>query len=36
MKPLHEELREIRLKAGISLEEISKKTKIRYDYLQRI
>lgn len=36
MKPLHEELREIRLKAGISLEEIAKKTKIRYDYLERI
>ena len=36
MKPLHEELKEIRLEKGISLEEISEKTRIRLDYLERI
>jgi len=36
MKPLHEELKEIRLRKGISLEEISKKTRIRLDYLEKI
>ena len=36
MKPLHEELKEIRLKKGISLEEISEKNKIRLDYLEKI
>lgn len=36
MKPLHEELKAIRLKKGISLQEISDKTKIRLDYLERI
>lgn len=36
MKPLHKELKEIRLKKGISLKEISSKTRIRLDYLEKI
>ena len=36
MKPLHKELKEIRLEKGIELKEISEKTKIRLDYLQSI
>ncbi len=36
MKPVQEELKQIRLEKGISLEEISKKTKIRLDFLERI
>ena len=36
MKTLHEELKEIRLKKGISLEKISEITKIRLDFLERI
>ena len=36
MKPLHEELKEIRLKCGITLDEIHEKTKIRRDYLERL
>ena len=36
MNPLHKELKEIRLEKGIELEEISEKTRIRLDYLQRI
>ncbi len=36
MKPVQEELKQIRLKKGIGLEEISRKTKIRLDFLERI
>ena len=36
MKPLHEELKIVRLQEGISLEEIAKETKIRLDFLERI
>lgn len=36
MKPLHEELKIVRLQKDISLEEIAKKTKIRLDFLERI
>ena len=36
MKPLHEELKYIRTKKGVSLEEISETTKIRIDFLERI
>ncbi len=36
MKPLHEELKIVRLQKSISLEEIAKKTKIRLDFLERI
>jgi len=36
MKPVQEELKQIRLKKGISLAEISRKTKIRLDFLESI
>lgn len=36
MKPLHEELKETRLKCEITLDEIHEKTKIRRDYLERL
>jgi len=36
MKPLHEELKIVRLQKGISLEEIAQETKIRLDFLERI
>ncbi|HDY88292.1 MAG TPA: hypothetical protein ENH82_09310 [bacterium] len=36
MKPLYEELKQIRQNKGISLEEISTKTKIRLDFLEKI
>ena len=36
MKPLHEELKIVRLQKNISLEEIAKETKIRLDFLKRI
>ena len=36
MKPLHEELKIVRLQKDISLEEIAKEIKIRLDFLERI
>ena len=36
MKPLHEELKEIRLEKGFSLEYISQKTKIRIQFLEKL
>ena len=36
MIPLHEELKEIRLEKGVSLEDISKITKIRPDLLEKL
>ena len=36
MKPLHEELKTIRLGKKISLKDISDKMRIRLDYLERI
>lgn len=36
MKPVHEELKEIRLKKNISLKKISEKTKIRLDFLEKL
>ena len=36
MKSLHEELRDLRLEKGISLEDINLKTKIRIDFLENL
>jgi cytoskeletal protein RodZ len=36
MKPLHKELQDIRIEKGISLEDISRETKIRVPFLEKI
>jgi len=36
MKPIHEELKEIRQEKGVSIETISRETKIRIDFLEKL